>query len=54
MSVRAIIEAGRPTGCQPWPRYELDTIGWLRLRAALADEPGFALLGLWGEAQGID
>ena len=50
MSARAIIEAGRPAGCQPWPRYELDPAGWMRLRAALAEEPGLALLGLWGEA----
>lgn len=49
MSARTIIESGRPAGCQPWPRYELDTAGWLRLRDALIAEPGFALLGLWGE-----
>jgi Ni,Fe-hydrogenase III large subunit len=49
VSARAIIEAGRPAGCRPWPRYVLDAAGWVRLRDALAVEPGFALLGLWGE-----
>ncbi|TCH98003.1 hydrogenase expression protein HypE [Roseococcus sp. SYP-B2431] len=49
MSARAIIESGRAAGCRPWPRYVLDAAGWMRLRDALAAEPGFALLGLWGE-----
>lgn len=49
MSAREIIEGGLPAGCRPWPRYVLDVVRWSRLRAALAAEPGLALLGLWGE-----
>lgn len=49
MSAREIIEGGLPAGCRPWPRYLLDAVRWTRLREALAAEPGFALLGLWGE-----
>ncbi|MBS7809465.1 hydrogenase large subunit [Roseococcus pinisoli] len=49
MSPRAVIESGHAAGCHPWPRYELSAEGWLRLREALAAEPGFALLAFWGE-----
>jgi len=45
MTLRALIEAGQPQGCAPWPRYLLDAGRW----AALAPAEGFALLGLWGE-----
>lgn len=45
MTLRALIEAGQPQGCAPWPRYLLDAGRW----AALTPSDGFALLGLWGE-----
>lgn len=45
MTLRALIEAGQPQGCAPWPRYLLAAGRW----AALAPAEGFALLGIWGE-----
>ncbi len=46
MTLRALIQSGLSMGCRPWPRHQLDARRW----AALAPAPGFALLGLWGEA----
>jgi Ni,Fe-hydrogenase III large subunit len=46
MTLRGLIQSGLSMGCRPWPRYQLDAQRW----AALAPAPGFALLGLWGEA----
>lgn len=46
MTLRATIESGQRTGCTPWPRFLLDQRRW----TALTPAPGYALLGLWGEA----
>ena len=49
MSARAIIAAGTPQGARPFERFLLTAAAWSRLPAALAAEPGLALLALWAE-----
>ena len=49
MSAMAIIRAGAPQGAVPHERFLLTAEAWSRLPAALAAEPGLALLALWAE-----
>jgi Ni,Fe-hydrogenase III large subunit len=45
----AIIRAGAAQDCRPHPRHLLDRGQWSALAAALASDPGPALLALWAE-----
>ncbi|HWT08139.1 MAG TPA: hydrogenase expression protein HypE [Roseomonas sp.] len=49
MTARALIAAGTPQGARPFERFLLTAEAWSRLPAALAAEPGLALLALWAE-----
>ncbi|CAK0765991.1 Hydrogenase expression protein HypE [uncultured Gammaproteobacteria bacterium] len=40
----------RQPNSRPWPRFQLDQEGWIKLGGALASNSGWALLGLWAEA----
>lgn len=45
MSATDLTRAEAMAECRPWPRHVLDPAGW----AALAADPGLALLSLWAE-----
>jgi Ni,Fe-hydrogenase III large subunit len=49
MTAQDLIRGGTPQGAQPAERFLLTTEAWARLPAALAAEPGLALLALWAE-----
>jgi Ni,Fe-hydrogenase III large subunit len=49
MSASSLIRAGAPQGALPFERHLLTAEAWSRLPAALAAEPGLALLALWAE-----
>lgn len=53
MSVSLQISAARSEPCLPWPRHVLSHEEWLRMAAALADEPSLALLGLWADTMHV-
>ena len=49
MTATALIRSGTPQGAVPFERFLLDAAAWARLPAALAGQPGMALLALWAE-----
>ncbi|MSP29863.1 MAG: hydrogenase expression protein HypE [Acetobacteraceae bacterium] len=48
-----IIRAGAAMDCQPWPRMLLRQEAWTVMAAALAREPGLALIALWADPTDI-
>ncbi len=53
MSALSIIQAGTPEPARPFPRRLLTPGAWRDLAAALADEPGLALVGLWADTRQV-
>lgn len=49
MSAVAIIRAGAPQPCQPWPRHRLESGAWRAMAASLASTPELELLALWAD-----
>lgn len=49
MSLRDILRNGAPQDCRPWPRVLLTRPLWGQMAAALAADPGPALMSLWAD-----
>src|ERR1700752_1335913 len=53
MTALDLIRSGTAEACRPWPRFSLTMESWSAMIAALAQDPGASLLGLWADTQQV-